>query len=93
MIGRSFVQIVTSILASNGYSQAQSAAEADVVLLNTCSIREKAEAKIFSRLGVLRNTKSARNGQALGQRQQVCFPFVLNIFPVHLLTGLIFELE
>ena len=45
------------ILASEGYQQAASADDADIVLLNTCSIREKAEAKIYSRLGVLRKRK------------------------------------
>ena len=50
-----------AVLAAHGYSQAASPAEADVVLLNTCSIREKAEAKIFSRLGVLRKLKQERN--------------------------------
>ena len=55
------LQVVMAVLAAHGYSQAASAAEADVVLLNTCSIREKAEAKIFSRLGVLRKLNRDRD--------------------------------
>lgn len=55
------LQIIKSILDSNGFSAATSPEKADVVLLNTCSIREKAEAKIFSRLGVLRNDQALRS--------------------------------
>ena len=34
-----------------GYHPAHSAEDADVILLNTCSIREKAEQKVYSLLG------------------------------------------
>jgi len=47
-------------LRSIGLVPAASAASADVVLLNTCSIREKAAQKVFDRLGRLRRYKSAR---------------------------------
>src|SRR5579871_2356493 len=42
---------VAGVLISRGYRPAQSMAEADVMLYNTCSIREKAAQKVFSRLG------------------------------------------
>lgn len=35
----------------------ENAAEADVILLNTCSIREKAQEKVFSKLGMWRELK------------------------------------
>jgi len=40
--------------------------EADVLLLNTCSVREKAQEKVFSELGRWREWKTARSGRILG---------------------------
>lgn len=37
--------------ADNGMTQTDNVDEADVILLNTCSVREKAEEKVFSHLG------------------------------------------
>lgn len=45
---------VAGMLIARGYRPAASAAEADLVFLNTCSIREKAEQKVYSRLGQLK---------------------------------------
>jgi tRNA-2-methylthio-N6-dimethylallyladenosine synthase len=45
---------VVGVLAGRGYSQVESVAEADFVFYNTCSIREKAAQKVFSRLGEFR---------------------------------------
>src|ERR1700686_4589418 len=41
---------VVGTLVSEGYRQVQTVAEADLVLYNTCSIRDKAEQKVFNRL-------------------------------------------
>ncbi len=43
-------EIVASILASNGYNTTQTLEDADLVLVNTCSIRDKAEQTIRKRL-------------------------------------------
>jgi tRNA-2-methylthio-N6-dimethylallyladenosine synthase len=43
---------VAGVLVRRGYRQAASAADAHLVLYNTCSIREKATQKVFSRLGL-----------------------------------------
>lgn len=43
-------EIVASILSSNGYNTTQTLEEADLVLVNTCSIRDKAEQTIRKRL-------------------------------------------
>jgi len=40
--------------------------EADVVLLNTCSVREKAQEKVFSHLGQWRQIKQRRPGMIIG---------------------------
>ncbi|HZN55173.1 MAG TPA: tRNA (N6-isopentenyl adenosine(37)-C2)-methylthiotransferase MiaB [Candidatus Polarisedimenticolaceae bacterium] len=53
-------------LESHGYARAASAEDADVVLLNTCSIREKAQEKVFSELGRLKPLKDRRPGLVLG---------------------------
>jgi tRNA-2-methylthio-N6-dimethylallyladenosine synthase len=54
-----------ALLESADYAPAGSIAEADMVLLNTCSIREKADQKIHSALGQLRRWKYARGGRLL----------------------------
>lgn len=54
-----------SILAAADYRPARSPSEADLVLLNTCSIRDKAEVKIYSALGRFRSWKGGRKGRLL----------------------------
>ncbi|KAK9864446.1 hypothetical protein WJX84_002398 [Apatococcus fuscideae] len=53
-------EVVLSILQDDGYAAADSAEEADVILLNTCAIREHAESRIFSRLGKLKQLRATR---------------------------------
>ncbi len=48
------------ILAGEGYAQAASPEEADLVILNTCHIREKAAEKVYSELGKIRGMKADR---------------------------------
>ena len=55
-----------SLLSSADYLAAATLEEADLVLLNTCSIREKADQKIYSDLGTLRRWKQRRPGRLLG---------------------------
>jgi tRNA-2-methylthio-N6-dimethylallyladenosine synthase len=52
------------LLAAEGYGLAASAEAADLVILNTCHIREKAAEKVYSELGKLRTLKTARQGTA-----------------------------
>ncbi|XP_056406405.1 mitochondrial tRNA methylthiotransferase CDK5RAP1 [Hyla sarda] len=54
-------EIAWSILQKSGYVRSQSAAEADVILLVTCSIREKAEQTIWNRLKQLGYVKRKRH--------------------------------
>lgn len=49
--------LVRSILGDAGYSRAESPAEAGVILLNTCAIREKAHEKVYNRLHALGHLK------------------------------------
>jgi tRNA-2-methylthio-N6-dimethylallyladenosine synthase len=59
-------EIVLGILKNKGYSVAKSIEEADVVLLNTCSIRDNAEQRIHGRLGNLKNYKTQKPDMLLG---------------------------
>jgi tRNA-2-methylthio-N6-dimethylallyladenosine synthase len=52
--------------ASHGLTLTDNEAEADVILINTCSIREKAQEKVFSQLGRWRELKQARPGVVIG---------------------------
>ncbi|MDE2120708.1 MAG: tRNA (N6-isopentenyl adenosine(37)-C2)-methylthiotransferase MiaB [Betaproteobacteria bacterium] len=52
--------------AGQAYQTTQDPEEADLVLLNTCSIREKAQEKVFSDLGRLRQLKAERPGMRIG---------------------------
>ncbi|PQJ36447.1 tRNA (N6-isopentenyl adenosine(37)-C2)-methylthiotransferase MiaB [Salinibacter sp. 10B] len=57
--------VVASVLQESGYGLTQDQDEADVVLLNTCAIRENAEQKIRTRLGMLRAEKEKREGELM----------------------------
>ncbi len=59
-------EIVLGIMNKSGYSPTQTMDEADVVLLNTCSVREHAEEKIHQRLGVIKKQMSARPDLVVG---------------------------
>jgi len=51
---------------SHGLELAQRPEDADVLLLNTCSIREKAQEKVFSQLGRWKPLKQGREGVVIG---------------------------
>src|SRR3989337_4291503 len=57
---------MVSLLSAAEYRPADTLEEADLVLLNTCSIREKADQKIYSDLGTLRRWKQRRPGRLVG---------------------------
>ncbi|HHB75447.1 MAG TPA: tRNA (N6-isopentenyl adenosine(37)-C2)-methylthiotransferase MiaB [Desulfobulbus sp.] len=59
-------EIMEQLLASCGYVSVFDMEEADFVLLNTCSIRAKAEQKVFSLLGQLRKQKIRNPGLLVG---------------------------
>lgn len=52
--------------STHGYSLAEEAEEADVILLNTCSIREKAQEKVFHQLGRWKNLKTKKPELVIG---------------------------
>src|SRR5258708_10699516 len=60
-------QRMVDTLAPEGFVETASVDDADLVILNTCHIREKASGKVYSELGRLRSVKdeSARNGRPM----------------------------
>jgi tRNA-2-methylthio-N6-dimethylallyladenosine synthase len=54
---------MTDLLRQEGYAETKSEEDADLVILNTCHIREKAAEKIYSELGKLAIAKRALNAQ------------------------------
>ncbi len=54
------------LAASHGLTLTDDPAEADVLLLNTCSVREKAQEKVFSQLGMWRELKDERPDLVIG---------------------------
>ena len=59
-------EIVSSILAAEGFDTTEDLATADLVLLNTCSIREKAEQTVRMRLTQINSHKKRRPGMLVG---------------------------
>lgn len=59
-------EIVNSILLEEGLTPVHDAESADVVLVNTCSIRENAETKVWNRLKELRNLKKTNENLTVG---------------------------
>lgn len=59
-------EIVASILNESGFGATRNYEEADLVLLNTCSIREKAEQTVRKRLNEFRKAKEQKPGMLIG---------------------------
>ncbi len=86
---------LSGILESNGYEPCSNAVDADVVVFNTCAIRESAEQKIFGNIGELKNIKLAKPdmiiaiGGCMSQQDRYAdeimakYPYVDIIFGTH----------
>jgi tRNA-2-methylthio-N6-dimethylallyladenosine synthase len=59
-------ECISGILDDRGYDQTTDLAEADLILVNTCSIRDKAEQKMFSKLGQLAILKQRNPSLKIG---------------------------
>src|SRR5436190_10315186 len=60
-------EIVASILAAEGFGATRNFEEADLILLNTCSIREKAEQTVRKRLTEFKKLKKTKPGMLVGE--------------------------
>jgi tRNA-2-methylthio-N6-dimethylallyladenosine synthase len=59
-------EIVAGILEKNGYAQTLNSDSADILFINTCSVRDHAEKRALGRIGSLRSWKEDRFGRRLG---------------------------
>lgn len=59
-------ELVVASLRKEGYELTHSAAEADTILFNTCSVRQHAEDKVYSALGRLKNAKREHPHKVIG---------------------------
>ena len=59
-------EVVLSVLQKAGYALCDSLSEANVILVNTCSIRDNAEQRIWGRLDVFLQEKKKRNNVVVG---------------------------
>ncbi|MFT5444614.1 MAG: tRNA-2-methylthio-N6-dimethylallyladenosine synthase [Myxococcota bacterium] len=57
---------LANLLYHSGYEAADDESEADLLVINTCSVREKAENKLYSDLGRLREWKGSKPGRVIG---------------------------
>lgn len=77
---------IAGVLAAEGFERAETAEDADLILLNTCSIREKAEHKVYSLLGTFQKLKAQNPqlriglcgclAQREGERLKARFPYL-----------------
>ena len=86
---------IRGILIESGYAITDKAEGADVVVMNTCAIREHAEQRVFGNLGALTHTKRRHSGQKIflcgcmaGQETVVkriknSYPHVDGVFSTH----------
>ena len=86
---------IRGVLCESGYCITDSAEYADVVVMNTCAIREHAEQRVFGNLGALTHTKRRHPGQKIflcgcmaGQEHVVerikkSYPHVDGVFSTH----------
>lgn len=86
---------IRGLLAECGYAMCSEAEGADVVVLNTCAIREHAEQRVFGRLGELTHTKRRHPGQKLflcgcmagqpevAEKVRISYPYVDGVFSTH----------
>lgn len=59
-------EVVASILGDTGYSVTENINEAELILINTCSIRENAEQRVWNRLNTIGSIKKKRPGTIVG---------------------------
>lgn len=59
-------EVIFSILGKEGYERTESMDDADVILANTCSVRDNAEQRIWGRIEVFNKQKEKRSGVVVG---------------------------
>lgn len=59
-------EVIEGILVKLGYTPASELEDADIILLNTCCVRENAEKKVFGEVGYLKNLKNKNPNLIIG---------------------------
>jgi tRNA-2-methylthio-N6-dimethylallyladenosine synthase len=59
-------ELMEGILAADGYTRVSAAEEADVILVNTCAVRQHAEQRVLGRVAELNRVKRQRPGTLIG---------------------------
>jgi len=59
-------ELIVSIMIKNGFSITEDINEADLILVNTCSVRKNAEQRVWGRLDVFKNYKRQKPGLLIG---------------------------
>ena len=59
-------EVIFSILGREGYERTENMEEADVIMANTCSVRDNAEQRIWGRIEEFNRQKKARPGVVVG---------------------------
>ncbi|MBN2539475.1 MAG: tRNA (N6-isopentenyl adenosine(37)-C2)-methylthiotransferase MiaB [Deltaproteobacteria bacterium] len=99
-------QQMAQILSEAGYEETDEVGSVDVIIINTCSVREKAAQKVYSHLGRLKKLKQIRPGLVMGVagclaqehgteffRKFRYLDFVLGTHNIHRLPGMIEEIS
>ena len=93
-------EAIRGILAASGYAVAADEHEADVIIINTCAIREHAEARVLGNIGALSHEKRRRPELIIGvcgcmpqqpqmaRKLKMSFPYVDIVFGTHALWKL-----
>ncbi len=84
-------EVVLSIMTKNGYGRTLDLASADVVLVNTCAVRENAEQRIYGRLGDFKHQKKKNPELIVGvlgcMAERLRKDLVQSDLPVDLVVG------
>ena len=59
-------EVIFSILAKHGYERTEKMEEADVIMANTCSVRDNAEQRIWGRIDCFNQARKHRPGVVIG---------------------------
>ncbi|MCE5210590.1 MAG: tRNA (N6-isopentenyl adenosine(37)-C2)-methylthiotransferase MiaB [Deltaproteobacteria bacterium] len=97
---------IAALLAAEGYEQSSNMNIADLIILNTCSIREKAEQKVLSQLGRIEKLKKQNPGLIIGvggclaqhlgtkfHKKVRSLDFVFGTHSIHLLPDIIASIK
>ncbi len=84
-------EIVVSLLQNEGYIYTSEISEADVILINTCSIRDNAEQRIWGRLREMQHLRKSRKGLIVGiigcMAERLKESLLTSKYPVDIVAG------